>query len=71
MYVVEYRGNGDYLTKNYWKGVKNHTTMFLSEAHLFTLFELKLALRTILHNRENYKIYKIDVGGINDIRNDL
>ncbi|MBQ6628557.1 MAG: hypothetical protein IJI98_11140 [Methanosphaera sp.] len=71
MFVVEYKGNGDYLTKSYWKGVKNHTTMFLSEAHLFTLFELKLAFRTILHNRENYKVYKIDVGGINDIRSDI
>ena len=71
MYIVEYRGNGDYLTKDYWKGVKKHTTMFVSEAHLFTLFELKLAFRTILHNRHNYKVYRIDVGGINDFRNDI
>lgn len=71
MYIVEYKGDGNYLTKDYWKGIKRHTSMFISEAHLFTLFELKLALRTILRNRKNYKIYKIEVGGINDIRNDI
>lgn len=71
MYIVEYKGNGDYLTDGYWKGVKKHTTMFISEAHLFTLFELKLALRTILHNRHNYKIYRITVGGLDDARDDL
>lgn len=69
MYIVEYRGNGDYLKKGYWKGIKKHTTMFLSEAHKFTPFELKLALKTILHNKHNFKVYK--VGGINDIRDDL
>lgn len=71
MFIVEYKGNGDYLTKDFWKGVRGHTTMFISEAHLFTEFELKLAFRTILHNKKNYKVYRIDVGGINDIRDDL
>lgn len=71
MFVVEYMGDGNYLSDGYWKGIRNHTTMFLSEAHLFTLFELKLALRTILHNRENYKVYKVVVGGIDEFRNDI
>lgn len=71
MYVVELIEDGNYLTKGYWKGTKKHTTMFLSEAHLFTLFELKLAFRTILHNRKNYKVYKIDIGGIDDFRNNI
>lgn len=71
MYIVEYRGNGDYLADGYWKGVRNHTTMFLSNAHLFTYFELKLAFKTILRNKKNYKIYKITIGGINDFRDDI
>ena len=71
MFIVEYKGDGNYLTKDYWKGIKKHTTMFISEAHLFSEFELKLALRTVLHNRQNYKILKIDLGGIDDFRNDI
>lgn len=69
MYIVEYRGNGDYLTDGYWKGIKRHTSIFLSDAHIFTPFELKLALKTILHNKHNFKVYK--VGGLDDFRNDL
>ena len=54
MYVVEYKPTGEYLTKGYWKGIKNNTTLFLSEAHRFSALELKLASKTILINRKNY-----------------
>ena len=59
MFIVEYRGDGNYLKKGYWRGIKRHTTMFLSEAHKFNEFELKLALRTILHNKHKFKVYKL------------
>jgi hypothetical protein len=71
VYIVEYKGDGNFLKKSYWKGIKKNTTMFLSEAHLFTKFELKLAFRTILRNKNNYKVYKLDVGGIDDVRDDI
>lgn len=57
MYVVEYKPTGEYLTKGYWKGIKNNTTLFLSEAHRFSALELKLASKTILINRKNYRVY--------------
>lgn len=57
MYVVEYKPTGEYLTKGYWKGIKNNTTLFLSEAHRFSAFELKLASATVLINRKKYRVY--------------
>lgn len=60
MYVVEYKPTGEYLTEGYWKGIKSNLTMFLGEAHRFSALELKLASKTILINRKNYRVYKID-----------
>lgn len=60
MYIVEYKPTGDYLTKEYYKGIKRHTTQFISEAHRFSAFELKLARKTILKNKKKFKIYYVE-----------
>lgn len=60
MYVVEYKPTGDYLTKDYYKGIRKHTTQFISEAHKFSAFELKLASMTILSNKKKFRVYRID-----------
>jgi len=58
MYIVEYKGN--YLKKGYWKGIKGHTTQFMSEAYRFSMFELKLLVKIILRNKKDYKIYYVE-----------
>ena len=60
MYIVEYKPTGDYLTKEYYKGIKKHTTQFVSEAHKFSAFELKLASMTILRNKKKFRVYYIE-----------
>ena len=59
-YIVEYKPNGNYLTKYYYRGIKKNTTEFISEAHRFSAFELKLANMTILKNKKKFKVYYVD-----------
>ena len=59
VYIVEYKPTGDYLTSGYYKGIKTHTTQFMSEAHKFSAFELKLASMTVLKNKKKFKVYYV------------
>lgn len=56
-YVVKHKTTDMYLTDNYYKSLKNRS-LFLSDAHLFSAFELKLASNTLLRNKKNYIVYQ-------------
>jgi hypothetical protein len=56
-YVVKHKASDMYLTDGYYKSLRNRS-LFLSDAHLFSAFELKLASCTLLRNKDKYIVYK-------------
>lgn len=56
-YVVKHKESDMYLTDNYYKSLKNRS-VFLSDAHLFSAFELKLVSSILLRNKDKYIVYK-------------
>ena len=55
-YVVYHVPTDTYLANNYYR--HSICTAYLSEAHKFSAFELKLASVYLLLNKKNYKVYK-------------
>ena len=56
-YVVLHIPSDMYLADDYYRPNSIKTT-YLGDAHKFSAFELKLASKTILMNKKNYRVYK-------------
>ena len=56
-FIVENKNTHGFLESNYFKGFLPGTTD-LKKAYKFSEFELWLASKTMLRNRENYIVYR-------------
>lgn len=57
LYVIKIRGKDEWLTDNYYKPSPKNSP-FLKDAHKFRSFELLLATKTILRDKNKYTVYK-------------
>lgn len=57
LYVIKNKRTDLYLMDDYYKP-KHKESYFLEDAHKFNSFELFLATKTILLNKNKYEVYK-------------
>nr|DAH24365.1 MAG TPA: hypothetical protein [Caudoviricetes sp.] len=57
VYVIRVKGKDEWLTDEYYKP-SSKKSPFLKDAHKFGAFELLLATKTILRDKNKYIVYK-------------